>query len=103
MKAEVQELVREGSGILWESYKLEAFVTRLSDMIFNFQERVDDVLLYTTQIDKLIVSLDTCEYRTPTFKDILDHIQKLIDDLNLRSYSNLTTWVMQVDAQVRGG
>ena len=100
MKAEVQDLVREGSTILWESYKLEGFVTRLSDIIFNFQERVDDVLLYTTQIDKLVASLETCEYRAAMFKDVLDQIQKLIDDLNLRSYSNLTSWVLQVDTQV---
>ena len=100
MKAEVQELVREGSNILWESYKLEGFVTRLSDVIFNFQERVDDVLLYTNQIDKLVASLETCEYRAAMFKDVLDQIQKLIDDLNLRSYSNLTSWVMQVDSEV---
>ncbi len=75
-------------------------MTRLSDIIFNFQERVDDVLLYTTQIDKLVASLETCEYRAAMFKDVLDQIQKLIDDLNLRSYSNLTSWVLQVDTQV---
>lgn len=103
MKAEVQELVKEGVNIVWESYKLEGFVMRFSDIIFNFQERVDDVLLYTTQIDVLVLSLETCEYRVMVFKDVLDQIQKLIDDLNLRSYSNLSAWVMEVDSQVSGG
>ena len=100
MKSDVQELVKEGCNITWESYKLESFVQKFSEVIFNFQERVDDVLLYTTQIDTLILSLETCEYRYAVFKDILDQIQKLIDDLNLRSYSNLPAWVMDIDLQV---
>lgn len=103
MKAEVQELVREGLNMTWESYKLEGFVTHFSDNIFVFQERVDDVLQYTIQIDALILSLETCEYRSAVFKDVLDQIQKLIDDLNLHSYSNLTAWVMEVDSQVSSG
>ena len=103
MKSEVQELVREGVSILWDSYKLEGFVMRFSEIVFNFQERVDDVLLYTTQIDTLVLSLETCEYRVAVFKDVLDQIQKLIDDLNLRSYSNLPAWVTEIDLQVSIG
>lgn len=102
MKSEVQELVRDGCNVTWESYKLESFVQKFSELIFNFQERVDDVLLYTTQIYELILSLENCEYKSSTFKEVLDHVQKLIDDLNLRSYSNLSAWVMDVDSQVRG-
>ena len=100
MKSEVQELVKEGCTITWESYKLESFVQKFSEVIFNFQERLDDVLQYTDQIASLIASLESCEYRSGTFKDLLDQIQKLIDDLNLRSYSNLPAWVMNIDSQV---
>ena len=100
MKCDVQELVREGCGITWESYKLENFVQKFSELIFSFQERVDDVLLYTDQIDALVTSLESCEYKSARFKDVLDQIQKLIDDLNLRSYSNLPAWVLDVDSQV---
>ena len=103
MKNEVQELVRDGCNVTWESYKLESFVQKFSELIFNFQERVDDVLLYTTQIDALVLSLETCEYKYAVFKDVLDQMQKLIDDLNLRSYSNLSAWVKDIDLQVREG
>ena len=85
---------------MWESYKLEGFVQKFSDCIFSFQERVDEVLLYSHQIDGLIGSLETCEYRQQTFRDLLDQLQKLIDDLNLRSYSNLSQWVSELDKQV---
>ena len=100
LKCEVQEQIREGCGLSWESYKLENFVQKFSDCIFNFQEKVDDVLSYTDKIDMLVSSLETCEYRSFTFKDVLDKIQKHIDDLNLRSYSNLVAWVGELDEQV---
>ena len=40
LKSDVQEHVREGCGLGWESYKLENFVQKFSECIFNFQERV---------------------------------------------------------------
>ena len=101
MKSEVQEQIKEGCGLGWESYKLEGFVQKFSDTIFNFQEKVDDVLSYTDKIDGLVCSMETCEYKAKTFKLILDQIQKLIDDLNLRSYSNLSAWVKHLDQKVR--
>ena len=100
MKSEVQEQIKEGCGLSWESYKLEGFVQKFSDTIFNFQEKVDDVLSYTDKIDGLVCSMETCEYKAKTFKVILEQIQKLIDDLNLRSYSNLSAWVKHLDNKV---
>ena len=55
---------------------------------------------YSEKIEVLIGAIETCEYKTQTFRDILDQIQKLIDDLNLRSYSNLIRWVAKLDEQV---
>ena len=102
MKSDIQEQIKEGCGLIWESYKLEGFVHKFSDTIFNFQEKVDDVLSYTDKIDGLVCSMETCEYKTKTFKLILEQIQKLIDDLNLRSYSNLSAWVKHLDQKVHG-
>ncbi len=62
--------------------------------------QVDEVLSYTNQIEGLVGSLEQCEYHYQTFKDILDQVQKLVDDLNLRSYSNLPAWVDDLDVQV---
>ena len=72
-------------------------------MMSSLHHQVDEVLLYSHQIDGLIGSLETCEYRQPTFRELLDQLQKMIDDLNLRSYSNLSQWVSDLDKQVSGG
>ncbi|XP_016305378.1 LOW QUALITY PROTEIN: cytoplasmic dynein 1 heavy chain 1-like [Sinocyclocheilus anshuiensis] len=41
LKKEVQALVTEGISLVWESYKLDPYVQRLAETIFNFQEKVD--------------------------------------------------------------
>ena len=58
------------------------------------------MLSYTDSIDDLVCSLEMCEYKTGLFKDVLEKVQKLVDDLNLRSYSNLVAWVGHLDGKV---
>ena len=45
-------------------------------------------------------SLDTCQYAHSTFAEILNKIQKAVDDLSLHQYSNLHIWVQRLDEQV---
>ena len=45
----------------------------------------------------------SCEYEIEKFGEILDEVQKLVDNLNLRSYTNLTRWVNDLDLKVTPG
>ncbi|XP_078728003.1 cytoplasmic dynein 1 heavy chain 1-like isoform X1 [Lampetra fluviatilis] len=100
LKREVQGLVAEGVGLIWESYKLDPYVQRLAETVVNFQERVDDLLLIEEKIDLEVRSLDTCAYDQKNFLEILGRVQKAVDDLNLHSYSNLHIWVTKLDTQI---
>ncbi|MEQ2204971.1 Cytoplasmic dynein 1 heavy chain 1, partial [Xenoophorus captivus] len=40
LKKEVQVLITEGITLVWESYKLDPYVQRLAETVFNFQEKV---------------------------------------------------------------
>merc|ERR1711997_548333 len=93
---EVQNLVAEGIGLVWESYKLDPYVQRLAELVVNFQEKVDDLLVVEEEIDIEVRSLETCAYSANTFKDILNKIQKAVDDLSLHNYSNLYAWVAKL-------
>lgn len=42
-------------------------------------------------------------YDHKTFSEILNRVQKAVDDLNLHSYSNLPIWVNKLDMEVRRG
>ena len=52
------------------------------------------------KIDLEVRSLETCMYDQKTFSEILNRIQKAVDDLNLHSYSNLPIWVNKLDIEV---
>ena len=86
--------------MVWESYKLDPYVPRLAECVFHFHEKVDDLLAIEEQIDVDVRSLETCAYSANTFSDILGKIQKMVDDLSLRQYSNLQQWVTKLDEEV---
>ncbi|KAH8028134.1 hypothetical protein HPB51_013181 [Rhipicephalus microplus] len=90
----------KGIGLVWESYKLDPYVQKLAETVFNFQEKVDDLITIEEQIDIDVRSLETCPYSASTFAEILNKIQKAVDDLSLHQYSNLHHWVSKLDEQV---
>ena len=100
LRKEVQNLIAEGVGLVWESYKLDPYVQRLAELVVTFQEKVDDLLIVDEEMDIEVRSLETCAYSTVNFKNILDKIQKAVDDLSLRQYSNLHAWVGKLDEAV---
>lgn len=73
-------------------------MTNVFFVICCFQ--VDDLLLIEEKIDLEVRSLDTCMFDHKTFSDILNRVQKAVDDLNLHSYSNLPIWVNKLDIEV---
>lgn len=100
LKLEVQELISEGASLVWESYKRDSYVQRLGDTVLNFQEKVDELLDIVEQIDVEVKSIETCSYSASTFCEILNNIQKAVDDLSLHRYSNLNEWVARLDKEV---
>lgn len=61
---------------------------------------MDDLLIIEEKIDLEVRSLETCLYDHKTFSEILNRVQKAVDDLNLHSYSNLPIWVNKLDMEV---
>lgn len=100
LRKDVQQLVTEGCALVWESYKLDPYVQRLAEMVVTFQEKVDDLLVIEEEIDIDVRSLETSAYSANTFSDILNKIQKAVDDLSLHAYSNLHAWVANLNESV---
>lgn len=76
---------------------------RLAEQVFNFQEKVEDLLVVEEQLDVDVRSLETCPYSVNTLADILAKIQHAIDELSLKQYSNLHIWVNRLDQEVGSG
>ncbi|GAB6020623.1 Dynein heavy chain, cytoplasmic [Chamberlinius hualienensis] len=100
MKKDLQSQLSEGMGLIWESYKLDPYVQKLSEMVSSFQEMVDELLVIEEQIDVHVSALETCAYCVTTIADVLNKIQKAVDELSLHQYSNLSMWVAKLDEEV---
>ncbi|XP_052105179.1 cytoplasmic dynein 1 heavy chain 1-like isoform X5 [Mytilus californianus] len=100
LRKEVQTLIGEGCALVWESYKLDPYVQRLADTNFNVQEKVDDLAEMESEIELEVKALTTCSYSNNTFTEILNRIQKAVDNLSLHAYSNLQQWVAKLDERV---
>lgn len=79
---------------------MNQYVGRFAEQVFNFQERVEYLLALEEQLEVDIRSLETCSYSANCLADILAKIQKTVDDLSLRQYSNLPYWVSKLDEEV---
>ena len=100
LRKDIQSAIAEGVNLTWENYRLDPFVQKFAESVFNFQEKVDDLLMVTRQIDVEVKSIESCAYQRSTFSEILGRIQKAIDDLSLHQYSNLPQWVARLDEEV---
>ncbi|XP_052742503.1 dynein heavy chain, cytoplasmic isoform X1 [Bicyclus anynana] len=100
LRRDVLNQVSEGMALVWESYKLDPYVQKLSEVVLIFQEKVEDLLAVEEQISVDARSLETCPYSAQSLADILSRLQRAIDDLSLRQYSNLHLWVQRLDEEV---
>ncbi|XP_060804539.1 dynein heavy chain, cytoplasmic isoform X3 [Amyelois transitella] len=100
LRRDVLNQVSEGMALVWESYKLDPFVQKLSEVVLLFQEKVEDLLAVEEQISVDARSLETCPYSAQSLADILSRLQRAVDDLSLRQYSNLHLWVQRLDEEV---
>ena len=67
---------------------------------FSYPFQVDELIASIEKIDIEVRSLESCAYNRETFDEILGKVQKAVDDLNLHSYSNLSSWVKSLDEEV---
>ncbi len=86
--------------MVWDSFKLEASTQKFSDVIFSFREKVDIMFTVDSQIEVKLKELNSCAYNQTEFSSILNEIQKSIDYLSLKGYSNLSQWVQRIDKEI---
>ena len=94
---ELIRLVHEGAELVWDSYKLESYTQRFQDHVFTYQEKVDDLICLDDTISREVKQLADCPFEANQFKQILEKVQKSVDEMAHHSYSNLTIWVSSLD------
>lgn len=90
LQANAQQTIAEGAALKWESHRLDDYAKRLARTVLHFQEKVDEARDMVAKIDQCLAELEQAEATAPSLEDILAGIQAVVDDLSLKSYSNIT-------------
>lgn len=99
-KREIHATLMEGTGLIWNSNRLEKYVSRVMDKVISFEEKIQGLLEKTKTIEIEIEALVDCQIDREVLTSHLANIQKLVDDFSLQEYSNLDQWVDALDKRI---
>jgi dynein heavy chain 1 len=67
----------------------------------TFEEAVNEVMEKTQVIEDYLNELGQCEIQREALLLKLKNIQKIIDEFNFQEFSNLNTWVEELDQRIQ--
>jgi dynein heavy chain 1 len=86
--------------VRWDDTKeMTEWVTRLTEAVTKFEDRVEQLLRACDKVDIALNLLEQVEYDEKKFQAILASIQKTMDEMSLSGYSDLDAWVKNVVAE----
>lgn len=79
--------------VRWDTKEMTEFVTKLSESVTKFEDRVEQLLRACDKVDIALNLLEEIDYDASKFNAILGSIQKTIDEMSLSGYSELDSWI----------
>ncbi len=76
------------------------YVRDLATAVTTLQNKSGTIRSLDHNIQQAISEMKTCSYRAQNFQAQVDIIQNAVDKMNLESYSNLSSWVSQLNLQL---
>ena len=67
----------------------------------EYEEKVSELIEYLEKIDVEMKAIDTCQYDGAVISQILSAIQKIVDQFVMNNYSNLNTWIENLNKTVK--
>ncbi|ORY16897.1 dynein heavy chain [Clohesyomyces aquaticus] len=122
---DVQSLVGKGVPLKWESFvhaydlhirqttfapgtsgavrsesKHVQFVREFAAATSLLQTKVATLVSINATVEKALADLETCPYKAESFRQNLETVQRSVDQLNLENYSNLASWVSDMNTRI---
>ncbi|KAJ2451292.1 dynein heavy chain [Coemansia sp. RSA 2336] len=114
-RRDVMLCITRGMGLKWQAFvgstgmyanadahenRSTSFVREFAAVVALFQEKVETLISLNESINNAVRELEHCSFSQESFRDVLDRIQSLIDQLNLDNYANLEQWVAELDLRL---
>jgi dynein heavy chain 1 len=79
---------------------VEKYAKELRESVCEFEDVVNEVIEKTDQVDEFIEELQLSDLDQEILAQKIDKIQKIIDEFDTKSYSNLQQWVNELDSNI---
>ncbi|KAF2682234.1 cytoplasmic dynein-like protein 1 heavy chain 1 [Lentithecium fluviatile CBS 122367] len=89
-----------GAGSVRSESKHVQFVRDFAAATSLLQNKVATLNTINVTVEKALKELETCPYNTGIFRQNLEIIQRSVDQLNLENYSNLASWVSDMNSRI---
>lgn len=97
VKLSTSTAVAKKRRVKWDNIQeMTDWVTRLTDSVTKFEDRVEQLLRACDKVDIALNLLEEVDYDEGKFNAVLASIQKTIDEMSLSGYSDLDSWVSVV-------
>ncbi|KAL1303469.1 hypothetical protein AAFC00_006850 [Neodothiora populina] len=122
-RSDVQALIGKGMPLRWDSlsgaYEVNVrqlpmsgassdndskhvrFIRDFANSVRELQEKASVLASINITVHNALSELETCAYTNEAFKVQLDVLQKAVDQLNLKNFTNLTYWVDNVNRRIQ--
>lgn len=101
VRATIGKTFSKGNEMRWHADGLAEYVADLAGKVERLQEKVDELLLKTSEIEELFESIRSDKEAKPeSIKTTLQKAQALVDELNLAGYANLHVFVKNLNESV---
>ena len=88
--------------VRWETKELPDWVTRLTESVSKFEDRVEQLLRACDKVDIALNLMEEVGFTQSKFQGVLASIQKTIDEMSLSGYNDLDSWVKVVGDKMAG-
>jgi dynein heavy chain 1 len=86
----------------WKSEtRLDSYCKKLSAKIIDFEKAVNELIEKTGLIEEFLIELGTCELSKVNLQEKLMSMQKIVDEFNFNDFSNLNSWVEELDERIQ--
>ncbi|CAC9696072.1 dynein heavy chain, putative [Plasmodium sp. DRC-Itaito] len=98
----VQNKIKEGIYLHWDSDIIETYVRKLSETINTFEFMVDEAMNKNKIVLDSLEKMKTCEvcFDCNELKSLIEIIQKKADELYLEHYRNVHIWIEELNVHI---
>ncbi|KAI3378322.1 hypothetical protein SNEBB_011029, partial [Seison nebaliae] len=97
---EIQKVFLDGSEIEWGSFRVPQYVQKLSESVLTYKTKTQELLDLKKTIVTEVNKLKMCKYDEIEFVSIMKNIQKNVEQLSFKQYSNVSYWVKTLNDHI---